>query len=539
MLRMEPHFSAKPRKACRTQGSCSTSARGTSACGRIDDSFRMSCDSCHDAEGEPAPVLLSGSADSCRRRCGRMSYGYRPSSFALAEGGFSRRTALISRRIRMGRRNVGISNRGCGQSRRPRPLHLPHVCDRAGTIADGSSGAVACDHYHRWESDLDLMRSLGIRSYRFSIAWPRVLPEGRGSVNRRGPDFYDRLIDGLLAREISPVVTLYHWDLPQALQDRGGWENRDSADWFADYAMVVFTRLGDRVDHWLTINEAKVIAEQGYRYGRMAPGKTDLRAAGTVIHHLNLAHGRAVTAFRAAKAKGRIGPCLQLAPCYPADQSEQAAAAVQAADLTENTLYLDPLLKGRYPDLSQLDGKLATGLRAAVKQGDLANVSAPVDFLGVNYYSPVVVDSQGQALQPHPASAAGWQQIYPRGLYDTLTRIRREYGAPEVMITENGVPDDARTAVGQPSTIPGSSSWSSISGRCIRPLQTAAASPGTTSGLSWTTLSGPPGTPSGGALSKSTSTPCNAPRRAPPPGTPPSQRTTKSPRSSSQQLAIC
>jgi beta-glucosidase len=185
------------------------------------------------------------------------------------------------------------------------------------------------------------MRSLGIRSYRFSIAWPRVLPEGRGSVNRRGLDFYDRLIDGLLAREISPVVTLYHWDLPQALQDRGGWENRDSADWFADYAMVVFTRLGDRVDHWLTINEAKVIAEQGYRYGRMAPGKTDLRAAGTVIHHLNLAHGRALTAFRAAKAKGRIGPCLQLAPCYPADQSEQAAAAAQTADLTENTLYLD------------------------------------------------------------------------------------------------------------------------------------------------------------------------------------------------------
>jgi beta-glucosidase len=317
-------------------------------------------------------------------------------------------------------------------------------CDRAGVIADGSSGAVACDHYHRWESDLDLMRSLRIRSYRFSIAWPRVLPEGRGSVNRRGLGFYDRLIDGLLAREISPVVTLYHWDLPQALQDRGGWENRDSADWFADYAMVVFTALGDRVDRWLTINEAKIIAQQSYQYGRMAPGKTDPHAAGTVIHHLNLAHGRAVTAFRAAKAKGRIGPCLQLAPCYPADQSEQAAAAAQAADLTENTLYLDPLLKGRYPDLSQLDSKLATGLRAAVKQGDLANVSAPVDFLGVNYYSPVVVDNQRQALQPHPASAAGWQQIYPRGLYDTLTRIRQEYGAPEVMITENGVPDDAR-----------------------------------------------------------------------------------------------
>jgi beta-glucosidase len=205
--------------------------------------------------------------------------------------------------------------------------------------------------------------------------------------------------------------------------------------------MVLFTNLGDRVNQWLTINETKIIVQQGYQYGSMAPGKTDPHAAGTVIHHLNLAHGRAVTAFRAAMAKGRIGPCLQLAPCYAADQSREAAAAAQAADLTENTLYLDPLLKGRYPDLGKLDGKLAAGLRTAIKQGDLTDVSAPVDFLGVNYYSPVVVDSQGQALQPYPVSAAGWQQIYPRGLYDTLTRIRREYGSPEVVITENGIPD--------------------------------------------------------------------------------------------------
>jgi hypothetical protein len=190
-------------------------------------------------------------------------------------------------------------------------------CARPGTITDGSSGAVACDHYHRWESDLDLMHSLGIGSYRFSIAWPRVLPEGRGPLNRRGLDFYDRLVDRLLARGISPVATLYHWDLPQALQDRGGWENRDSAEWFADYATVLFEALGDRVSQWLTINEAKVIAEQGYQYGRMAPGKNDLRASGTVIHHLNLAHGRAAAAFRGINGIGRIGPCLQLAPCYP------------------------------------------------------------------------------------------------------------------------------------------------------------------------------------------------------------------------------
>ena len=315
-------------------------------------------------------------------------------------------------------------------------------CARPGTITDGSSGAVACDHYHRWESDLDLIRSLGIGSYRFSIAWPRVLPEGRGPVNRRGLDFYDRLVDGLLARGISPVATLYHWDLPQALQDHGGWENRDSSEWFADYATVLFTRLGDRVDRWLTINEAKVIAEQGYQYGRMAPGKSDLRASGAVIHHLNLAHGRAVAAFRGIRGTGRIGPCLQLAPCYPADDSPEAEAAALAADTTENTLYLDPLLKGRYPNLSSINDRVAAGIEAATKGGDLVVIAAPVDFLGVNYYTPVVVDGQGRPVQPHPISSAGWQQVYPQGLYDVLMRLRRDYASPEVLITENGVPDD-------------------------------------------------------------------------------------------------
>ena len=315
-------------------------------------------------------------------------------------------------------------------------------CARPGTIADGSSGAVACDHYHRWESDLDLMHSLGIGSYRFSIAWPRVFPDGRGSVNRRGLDFYDRLVDGLLARGISPVATLYHWDLPQALQDRGGWENRDSAEWFADYATVTFAALGDRVDRWLTINETKVIAEQAYQYGRMAPGRSDLRASGMVIHHLNLAHGRAVAAFRGIKGIGLIGPCLQLAPCYPADGSPEAEAAATAADTRENTLYLDPLLKGRYPDLSHINRRVADGIEAVTQDGDLAAIAAPVDFLGVNYYTPVVMGGQGQPVQPHPISAAGWQQIYPQGLYDVLVRLRRDYASPEVLITENGVPDD-------------------------------------------------------------------------------------------------
>jgi beta-glucosidase len=315
-------------------------------------------------------------------------------------------------------------------------------CERPGTIADGSSGAVACDHYHRWESDLDLVKSLGIGSYRFSVAWPRVLPQGRGRVNQRGLDFYDRLVDGLLDRGISPLTTLYHWDLPQALQDRGGWENRDSADWFSDYAAVVFAALGDRVPRWLTVNEAKIIAQQGYQYGRMAPGKSDMRASGRVIHHLNLAHGHAVSAYRASSATGQIGPCLQLAPCYPADASPEAAAAATAADILENTLYLEPLLRGHYPSLSHPDRRFVSGLESAVKDGDIVAIATPVDFLGVNYYSPMFVDGHGQPLQTHRISAAGWQQIYPQGLYDVLTRLGRDYGSPEILITENGIPDD-------------------------------------------------------------------------------------------------
>jgi beta-glucosidase len=302
---------------------------------------------------------------------------------------------------------------------------------------------VACDHYHRWESDLDLLRGLRIGSYRFSVAWPRVLPQGRGRVNRRGLDFYDRLVDGLLDRGVAPLVTLYHWDLPQALQDRGGWEHRDSAHWFSDYATVLFDTLGDRVPQWLTINESKVIAQQGYQYGRMAPGKSDMSASGKVIHHLNLAHGQAVRSFRASPATGQIGPCLQLAPCYPGDDSPEAAGAASAADTVENTLYLEPLLKGRYPNLDHANRQFVAGLETAIKDGDQAVIATPVDFIGVNYYSPMVVDAQGQSLQSHRVSSAGWQQIYPQGLYDVVTRLRRGYGSPEILITENGVPDDA------------------------------------------------------------------------------------------------
>jgi beta-glucosidase len=187
-----------------------------------------------------------------------------------------------------------------------------------------------------------------------------------------------------------------------------------------------------------------------HQYGRMAPGRRDPRASGTVIHHLNLAHGRAVAAFRSIQGIGRIGPCLQLAPCYPADESPEAEAAAMAADIRENTLYLDPLLRGRYPDLSHTDRRVAAGIEAATKDGDLAAIAAPVDFLGVNCYTPVVMDGQGRPFQPHPISAAGWQQVYPQGLNDVLVRLRHDYASPEVLITENGVPDDVSDS-GQPT----------------------------------------------------------------------------------------
>ena len=206
---------------------------------------------------------------------------------------------------------------------------------------------------------------------------------------------------------------------------------------------MLFDALGDRVPQWLTINEAKIIAQQGYQYGRMAPGKSDMSASGKVVHHLNLAHGQAVSAFRASPASGHIGPCLQLAPCYPGDGSSEAAAAATAADTVENTLYLEPLLKARYPSLNHANPQFVAGLETSVKDGDQAVIATPVDFLGVNYYSSIVVDGRGQPLQTHRVSSEGWQQIYPQGLYDVLARLRRDYGSTEILITENGVPDDA------------------------------------------------------------------------------------------------
>lgn len=309
-----------------------------------------------------------------------------------------------------------------------------------GRIADGSTAAVACDHYRRWETDLDLMKQLGIGSYRFSIAWPRVMPTASGKVNGAGLGFYDRLVDGLVARGITPVATLFHWDLPTYLQDAGGWENRDSAGWFVDYAQSVFARLGDRVGSWATINETKIITQLGYQQGAMAPGKRDTLASGRVMHHLNLAHGRAVQAFRASGAHGQIGPCFALAPCYAADENV-APETVARIDLQENRLYLDPLLRGSYPDgLESLGSDFVHGVDSAVRSDDAAVIGATVDFVGFTYYTPAIIGSSGP-VQRYPVAANGWQQIYPQGLHDLLTRIHRDYQGPNIVVLENGVPD--------------------------------------------------------------------------------------------------
>jgi beta-glucosidase len=233
------------------------------------------------------------------------------------------------------------------------------------------------------------------------------------------------------------MATLFHWDLPQALQDRGGWENRDSAGWFADYAAIVFRALGERVPVWLTLNEPKTVVNVGYQYGAHAPGKRDFSAAMVAAHHLLLAHGRAVQAFRAEGVKQRIGPALNLTPVYPADGGDRDAADVRTADGFENRLYLDPVFRGAYPKDLEIDP-----LRAVVRDGDLKAIASPIDILAVQYYTPLFVGPGGGAVTKLPTSVADWQQIYPEGLYDILARVRRDYGDIPLTITENGMPSD-------------------------------------------------------------------------------------------------
>ncbi len=326
---------------------------------------------------------------------------------------------------------------GRGESIWDRFSHTP------GNVLNGDTGDVADDHYHRWPEDLQLIKALGANAYRFSIAWPRIIPDGIGAVNDAGLDFYERLVDGLLAAGIEPYVTLYHWDLPQALQDRGGWPNRDSVGWFADYAAVVSSRLGDRVRHWITHNEPWVAAFMGYLSGEHAPGIRDAGAALQAAHHLLLSHGQAVPILRQNSDSGvQVGITLNLSWIDPASDQQADAEAALCHDGFVNRLFLDPIFKGAYPaDVVTLAG----GLGLPVEAGDLAQITTPIDFLGVNYYTRSVIAGDpdgglmGRQVRPPESqyTEMGWE-VYPEGLFKLLRRLHEEYHPVALHITENG-----------------------------------------------------------------------------------------------------
>ncbi len=315
-----------------------------------------------------------------------------------------------------------------------------------GNTYNGDTGDVACDHYHRYRQDVALMASLGLQAYRFSISWPRVIPQGTGAINPAGLDFYDRLVDELLAHNIQPFVTLYHWDLPQALQDRGGWENADSIAWFTNYAALMAQRLGDRVRHWITHNEPWVVAFVGHYFGRHAPGKCNLAAAYRVAHHVLLSHGEAVPAIRQVAPGVQVGITLDLVDFQPASESADDIAAAHREDGFKNRWFLDAVFKGRYPD------DMVTRLGATLDGLDLDTVqraAVPLDFLGINYYSRNVIaagphgplNTQHVHVDGRPHTAMGWE-VYPDGLRNVLVRVTREYAPPALYVTENGAAYD-------------------------------------------------------------------------------------------------
>ncbi len=325
-----------------------------------------------------------------------------------------------------------------------------------GRIKDASSGAVACDHYHRWPQDIELMRRLGADGYRFSIAWPRIQPTGSGVPNKAGLAFYDRLVDGLLAAGIQPMATLYHWDLPQALEDDGGWLNRDTALRFGDYAAIMAEALGDRVTHWCPVNEPNVVTFMGYAQGVLAPGKELMFGALPVAHHLLLAHGLGAQALRAQGAR-HIGTATNHLPVWPHTDSEADQTAAGFFDTLWNRLFADPVLLGRYPE------GLGDSMPGPVAE-DLLLISQPLDFYGLNYYNPMSVKAASEDsgvpfeladLTGYPTTDFGWP-IVPQAFTDLLVEMTQRYPAiPPIIITENGCsyamgPNDSGVVDDQP-----------------------------------------------------------------------------------------
>ncbi len=326
---------------------------------------------------------------------------------------------------------------GAGASIWQRFSHDPRLM-----ATKGDTGDIACDHYNRMADDVALMKLLGLKAYRFSTAWGRVLPYGTGKVNDKGLDFYERLVDTLLAHDIEPMLTLYHWDLPVALDDRGGWLNRDSADWFADYAQVMFERLDGRVRKWVTLNEPWVITDGGYLHGALAPGHRNMFEAPIASHNLMRAHGKAVQTYREAGAH-EIGLVVNIEPKYPTSDAPEDLAATARADAYMNRQYLGPALKGAYPkEMEDIFGEAWPRWPDA----DLTEINQPVDFIGINYYTRSVVTAD-ESQWPLRATVieqkrsahtmTGWE-VYPQALTETLCWFRDLYGDIPVYVTENG-----------------------------------------------------------------------------------------------------
>ncbi|HZW79647.1 MAG TPA: GH1 family beta-glucosidase [Candidatus Deferrimicrobiaceae bacterium] len=333
---------------------------------------------------------------------------------------------------------------GKGESIWDRFAHTP------GKIKNGDTGDVACDSYHRWREDIALMRAMNLNSYRFSISWPRIQPSGAGPANSKGVDYYSRLVDALLEAGIRPLVTLYHWDLPQALEDLGGWPNRDTAARFADYVELVSRSLGDRVRDWTLFNEPSAFVDLGYLEGTHAPGRKSLVDFLRASHAVNLAQGEGFRALKAVHPSARVGTALSMLACEPATNSEDDKLAAERAHAITNLWFLDPALKGRYPDAFTFFPETVMG----IKSGDLEKMKAPLDFIGINlYYRTIASASTAIERLSHaqqwlfpvkmargdqgPKTDMGWE-VWPQALYDIVTRITRDFNRPVIEITESG-----------------------------------------------------------------------------------------------------
>ena len=333
---------------------------------------------------------------------------------------------------------------GKGESIWDRFSHTP------GKIKSGDTGDVTCDSYHRWSEDIALMRAMNLTSYRFSIAWPRIQPAGSGAVNSKGLDYYSRLVDGLLEARIRPLVTLYHWDLPQSLENAGGWPNRDLAGRFADYVQNVAKALGDRVSDWMLFNEPAAFVDLGYLEGSHAPGRKSILDFLRASHVVNLAQGAGFRALKAVRPSARVGTAFSMSPCEPASASDEDKLAAARAHAVTNTWFLEPALRGRYPDAFTFLPETAMG----IKPGDMEKVRAPLDFIGINLYYRTIASAAGameraahaqewlfpvkmEGGQQGARTDIGWE-VWPKALYDMVTRLTRDYSRPVIEITESG-----------------------------------------------------------------------------------------------------